>query len=341
MTRIPLHFLPTFVAVARLGNLRAAADALHLTHSAVSQQVGELESRIGFALFDRRGRRIFLNPAGAALLRHVAPALAQIDDGVQAAATAALGAAQALRVTMLPSFAQRWFLPRLGLWRARHPGIAIEIDASLNLVDLQRDGFHAAIRTGPGPWAGLLHERLYDAPTPLIVVGSPRTAQRLASAPLEAIAREPLLGDTDVWERWFVAAGLRTRVAPVATFNDVGLMLQAAEQDLGLAIARELLASDALRDGRLVRLSEVSVTLADVQPYSLAYPPALKDWAPLIALRDWVRAEFALSLRALRDTPAQAQRALDETDTLSAATVASRGAGSANIASTGPSSGST
>ena len=55
---------------------------------------------------------------------------------------------------MLPSFAQRWFLPRLGLWRERHPDIPIEIEASLNLIDLQRDGFHAAIRTGRGPVAG-------------------------------------------------------------------------------------------------------------------------------------------------------------------------------------------
>src|SRR5579864_5847192 len=177
MARIPLNFLPTFVAVAQRETLRAAAESLHLTHSAVSQQVGELESRLGFPLFDRRGRRVHLNAAGQALLRHVEPALAQVDDGVQAAAAAAQGAAQGLRVTMLPSFAQRWFLPRLGLWRERHPDIAIEIEASANLVDLQRDGFHAAIRTGPGPWPGLVVERLYDSPTPLIAVAAPAAAQ--------------------------------------------------------------------------------------------------------------------------------------------------------------------
>src|ERR1700712_5888971 len=100
MTRIQLNFLPTFVAVAQLENLRAAAEALHLTHSAVSQQIGELESRLGSPLFDRRGRRVHLNAAGQALLRHVAPALAQVDDGVQAAAAAAQGGAQGLRGTM-------------------------------------------------------------------------------------------------------------------------------------------------------------------------------------------------------------------------------------------------
>ena len=300
MARIPLNFLPAFVAVAQLKTLRAAAASLHLTHSAVSQQIGELESRLGFPLFDRRGRRVHLNAAGQALLRHVAPALGQVDDGVQAAVAAAQGAAQGLRVTMLPSFAQRWFLPRLGLWRKRHPDIAIEIEASANLIDLQRDGFHAAIRTGPGPWPGLVVERLYESPTPFIAVASPAVAQRLREGQPADLAREPLLGDIDVWEQWFAAAGLRTRATPVASFNDVGLMLQATEQGLGLAVVRELLAADALRDGRLARLFDVSVVLEGVQPYSLVYPPALKDWLPLIALRDWVREEFDCSLASLR-----------------------------------------
>jgi LysR family transcriptional regulator, glycine cleavage system transcriptional activator len=308
MARIQLNFLPTFVAVAQLENLRAAADALHLTHSAVSQQIGEIENRLGFPLFDRRGRRIHLNAAGQALLRQAAPALALVEEGVQAAAAAA-GAAQGLRITMLPSFAQRWFLPRLGLWRARHPDIPIEIQASVEIVDLHREGFHAAIRTGAAPWPGLEHERLYDTPTPMVAVASPAVAQRLHAGVLADMTREPLLGDSEVWDHWFAAAGVRTRVTPVASFNDVGLMLQATEQGLGLAVARELLAADALREGRLVKLFDVSVVLDSVRPYYLAYPPALKNWPPLIALRDWVRHEFDCSLAALHppgaSTPAE------------------------------------
>jgi LysR family glycine cleavage system transcriptional activator len=300
MARIPLQFLPTFVAVARLQTLRAAADSLHLTHSAVSQQMGELESRIGFALFDRRGRRVYLNAAGEALLRHAAAALAQVDDGVQAASAAAQGVAQGIRITMLPSFAQRWFLPRLGAWRARHPDIPIEIEASAGIIDLQRDGFHAAIRTGVGPWPGLVSERLYESPTPFIAVAAPAVASRLREGKPADLAREPLLGDVEVWEKWFAGAGVRTRAKPVASFNDVGLMLQATEQGLGLSVVRELLAADALRDGRLARLFDVSVVLDGVQPYSFAFPPALKDWAPLVALRAWVREEFDASLATLK-----------------------------------------
>src|SRR5512134_519341 len=99
--RLPLNTLTAFRAVAELENLRAAADTLHLTHSAVSQQIRTLEERLGFALFERRGRRVVLNPAGQALLRSVQGALSLLEDGVQAAA-AARGDAQRLRVTVLP-----------------------------------------------------------------------------------------------------------------------------------------------------------------------------------------------------------------------------------------------
>jgi LysR family glycine cleavage system transcriptional activator len=308
MSRLPLNTLTAFRAVAESQNLRAAADVLHLTHSAVSQQIRGLEEQLGFDLFERRGRRVVLNPAGEALLRSVQTALTQLDDGVQAAAAAASGAAQRLRVTSLPSFAQRWLLPRMGRWRERHPTLALEIDASHQLVDLQREGFHAALRQGRGPWAGLESELLFDTPMPLIVLGSPAAGRRLLGAQPEALAREPLLGDTEPWERWFAAAGLRRHVTPVASFNDAGLMLQAAEQNLGLAIGRELLAADALRDGRLVRLSDLSIVYEHAYPYHLVYPPNLREWAPLVALREWLHDELELSRKALHP-PAAKRRA--------------------------------
>jgi LysR family transcriptional regulator, glycine cleavage system transcriptional activator len=302
MSRLPLNTLNAFRTVAELQNLRAAADVLHLTHSAVSQQIRGLEEQLGFTLFDRRGRRVLLNPAGRALLGSVRSALAQLDDGVQAAAAAASGAMQRLRVTVLPSFAQRWLLPRIGRWRERHPEIALEIDASQQLVDLQREAFHAAIRVGQGPWAGLESVPLFDQPINFIAVGSPSAARRLLGAQPEALAREPLLGHRELWERWFAAAGLRIKVTPVAEFNDAGLMLQAAEQNLGLAVARELLAADALRAGLLVRLSPLAIPHEDAHPFHLAYPPGLRDWPPLVALRQWLREEVDLSHKELHSS---------------------------------------
>jgi LysR family glycine cleavage system transcriptional activator len=297
--RLPLNTLNAFRAVAQLQNLRAAADQLHLTHSAVSQQIRGLETQLGFALFERRGRRVVLNAAGQALLRSVQAALSLLDDGVQAAAAAAGGEAQRLRVTVLPSFANRWLMPRIGRWREQHPALPLEIDASVRLIDLQREGFHAAVRQGSGPWPGLQSERLFEQP-PIIVVGSAAAARRLLGAQPEAFAREPLLGENDLWEAWFLAAGVRTAVRVVAMFNDAGLMLQAAEQNLGLALARELLAADALCEGRLVRLSPIAIRHAEAQPYHLVYPPALRDWPPLASFRAWLYDELDRSLEAVQ-----------------------------------------
>ena len=308
-SRLPLNTLVAFRAVAEVQNLRAAAETLNLTHSAVSQQIRGLEEQLGFALFERRGRRVVLNPAGQALLRSVQAALALLDDGVQAAAAAAGGEAQRLRVTVLPSFANRWLLPRIGRWRERHPELPLEIDASIRAIDLQREGFHAAVRQGNGPWPGLESQRMFEQP-PVIVVGSPSAARRLLGAQPAALTREPLLGDNDLWNEWFAAAGLRTNVRTVAVFNDAGLMLQAAEQNLGLALSRELLAADALCDGRLVRLSPISLMHADVHPYHLVFPPGLRDWPPLASFRAWLFDELDQSLRALGARQAAALKAM-------------------------------
>ena len=297
MARLPLNTLPAFRAVARLQNLRAAAVELHVTHSAVSQQIKLLESQIGFELFDRRGRNVVLNAAGAALQRAVEPALDRLDDGVRAAAAASAGTAQRIRMTLMPSFGQRWLLPRMGRWREQHPDVAIELHASQQLVDLQREGYHAGLRQGGGSWRGLTAERLIDSP--LIAVGSPAAARRLRGSATATLAGEPLLGSAELWQRWFELDGCRVDVRPVADFNDAGLMLQATEQDIGITLARELLAADALRDGRLVRLSPLALPDAMAYSYWFIYPPELADWPPLMALRAWLFEELALSHQAL------------------------------------------
>ncbi|ANY15286.1 LysR substrate-binding domain-containing protein [Bordetella pseudohinzii] len=307
-SRLPLNTLPVFRVVAELQNLRAAGERLHLTHSAISQQIRHLEEQLGFALFDRQGRRLRLNAAGAALLRGVTPALAQLDESALAAAAAAQEGALRLRVSVLPSFAQRWLLPRMARWRQRHPDISLEIEASQNLVDLQREDFHAALRYGEGLWPGVVSEPLFQVPMRLVVVASPATARRLAGAAPARIVTEPLLGERALWEAWFQACGVAARVTPVAVFNDAGLLLQAAEQGLGLALARELLAADALRDGRLLRLFPMSIPYEERYTYHLVCRPALQDWPPLAALRLWLREEIALAraeLAANAGKPAQ------------------------------------
>ena len=302
MARLPLHTLPAFRAVARAQNLRAAAEELHLTHSAVSQQIKQLEDQTGVLLFDRVGRRLQINSAGRALQQAVEAALQTLDDGLRQASAAAGGPGQLLRLTLTPSLAQRWLLPRMARWRAAHPDIPLELHATPQLVDLQREGFHAGLRQGQGPWRGLKAERLFESP--LIAVASPAAAQRLRGQPLRALSHEALLGDTDTWQRWFALDGCRCSVRPVASFNDAGHMLQAAEQGIGIALARELLAADALRDGRLVRLSPLALPDDDAPAYWLVAPPELADTAPLKALRAWLKRELRRSAQGLPEADA-------------------------------------
>lgn len=290
MARIPLQTLPTFVAVATLCNLRAAGEQLHLTHSAISQQIRLLEEQLGYTLFDRPGRRVVLNAAGAALLRAVEPALAQIDEGARAAGLAAHGPQQQLRITVLPSFAQHWLLPRMADWRALYPQIVVQIHTSQQVVDLKREGFHAAMRQGKGPWRGL--ECTCMVASPLVVVACPAIAQRLAGSDPGSWMHEALLGSSErqqSWESWFALSGHHYQGQPVALFNDMGVMMQAAEQGLGIGLGRQLVAADALRAGRLVRLSPLALTDDDQDAFWLVTPPEHKDFAPLLAFRAWLQ----------------------------------------------------
>ena len=110
---------------------------------------------------------------------------------------------------------------------------------------------------------------------------------------------EPLLGEAQRWNRWFVLAGQRCRIKPVAVFNDMGMLLLAAEQGLGVALGRQLLAADALRDGRLVQLSPIALADQGADTYWLLHPPELHDWPPLVALRDWLQQELLNSATQL------------------------------------------
>jgi LysR family glycine cleavage system transcriptional activator len=303
MSRLPLNFLYTFRSAADTQNFRATATALSLTHSAVSQQIKHLEEQLGVELFLRAKRSVALTAAGAVFLKGVESALLDID----AAATAARGvgqhAEQLVRVTVLPSFAQRWLLPRLKRWRDEHPDIPLHIDASAVLANLQREGFHAAIRSGSGHWPSLVAEPLFSERTDMVIVASPQSARRLAGCAPAQLLREPLIGDQAEWRAWFQAAGVKTeRVPTVADFNDLGLMLQAVEQDLGIALAREVMAIDALAEGRLVRLSNISIPPEDQSGYHFVFPIELADWPPLMALRQWIRDEIALSLARLSNS---------------------------------------
>lgn len=301
LDRFPLHYLAAFRAAAQSENLRAAAESLHLTHSAVSQQIRGLEAALGFEVFTRQGRRLVLNPAGQALQRAVHKLFAELQAGVLAATQAHGKSAQTLRVTALPSFAQRWLMPRLPRWQALQPCISLDLHTSHQVVDLEREGYHIGLRVGRGPWPGLVTEPLFHSP--LITVAAPVLAHRLIGQPADGLVAEPLLGDTEEWQQWFAGIGIAASPVVVASFNDAGVLLQAGEQGMGIALARELLAADALLDGRLVRIHAHTVDLDAHRGYQIVYPEALRNDPAVRAFCDWLHAEIAALQQRLNETP--------------------------------------
>ena len=168
--RLSLNALPAFRAVAELQNLSAAAERLHLTHSAVSQQIRGLEEQLFRPVRAQRpGHRAEPRWRGAAVQRAGSAGAA----GRRHAHGRRRGCGQfpQLRVSVLPSRARS---ARMARWRARHPELTLEMETSQQVVDLLRDGFHAALRFGRGPWAGVESEPLFDVPLPLIALASPK-----------------------------------------------------------------------------------------------------------------------------------------------------------------------
>lgn len=251
--RLPIHFLPTFIVAARLENLRAAAQQVHLTHGAVSQQIQQLEQAIGCPLFERSGRGVRLNAAGRELLAVAEPALSALQQGVNRVRR--IATSQVLRISVLPSFAHYWLLPRLAEFHHISSGIALDIDASLAVQDLARKGFDAAIRMGDGVWSGVQAQRI--ATGEVVPVATPELALQWQGGFSGMVdARVPLLEhDAMPWRAWFQAQGDTGGGQQVALFNDAGLLIRAAEQGFGVALVKTVLAGDSIAAGRLVPLA--------------------------------------------------------------------------------------
>lgn len=285
--RIPLHILPTFVIAARLENLRATAQRLSLTHGAVSQQIQQLEQAIGYPLFERSGRGVRLNVAGRELLAAAEPALLALQQGVDRARRVA--ESQRLRLSVLPSFAHCWLLPRLVEFHHACPGIRLDIDASLAIQDLGRKGFDAAIRIGEGQWPGVHAQRI--ASGEVLPVATPALAIQWQEAFDAGDPLVPLLEhDVTPWHSWFAAVGNAGGGQQLALFNDAGLLLRAAEQGFGIALVKAVLAKDALVAGRLVPLAAAQ-HLNDSDVY-LVWPQAAGFTPEVKALLDWLQQQL-------------------------------------------------
>ncbi|HYL25964.1 MAG TPA: transcriptional regulator GcvA, partial [Burkholderiales bacterium] len=252
----PLGALRSFEAAARLESFSRAADEIAVTHGAVSHQIRSLERALGTALFLRNGRRVALTTAGRHFAERVRAALQDLAEAAQFVRRSEHD--RAVSVSMLPSFAARWLMPRLGRFMERHPAIAVNIHTSTTLVDFRRDDVDLAIRFGAGRWPDLEVHKFMDEE--FFPVASPRFNRgRLPAHPAELGKFQLMRSDNEPWTPWFRAAGARLKEPHSVIFTDSNLLLQAAVDGRGIALARSSIAAADLRAGKLVRLFKLAV----------------------------------------------------------------------------------
>lgn len=281
----PLNAIRAFEAAARHGSFLAAAAELAVTPGAVSQQVKRLEERLGCALFRRLTRGVVLTEAGAAYRTEVAAALDRL-----AAATARLGSAagqdRTLRITALPALAEKWLVPRLPAFQARHPEIEVRLSADAQLVDFVRDPFDLGLRYTDGRHPGLRVERLFGER--IFPVCSPALARGLRR-PVD-LAGLPLLHDqhwTAEWAIWLAAAGVAAPArAQGATFTLYSMALEAAAKGMGVAMGHEALVAEDLAAGRLAAPFRRRVPAPAA--YYCVTPPWAEGRPAVEAFRTWL-----------------------------------------------------
>jgi LysR family glycine cleavage system transcriptional activator len=320
MPRTPsLDALRIFVVAARHLSFTEAASELNLTQSAVSHRIRGLEEELGIALFKRLTRRLELTPLGRALARKVDLAIGEIDRTVvELARSDDVGP---LKVTMLPSVASHWLIPRLPRIRARHPNIDVQVIADPRLLDLRAEGIDLAIRFCRTPHSGYATTRLMgDRVFPVCAPGLLKQSRKVDS--VDSLLALPLLhdsatdGDSD-WRAWLDYHGRPDIDCRAGQhFSEASMLINAAVLGLGVALARASLVADQLASGALVCPLKLVAPTAYTY-YLLGLPEAVER--PRIAMfRNLLVEEAATTEAFMFSIGASAPRKVDDIGVLAA-----------------------
>jgi LysR family glycine cleavage system transcriptional activator len=294
--RIPsLSSLRAFEALARLERVNAVAKELHLTHGAVSHQLKLLEDSLGVSLFHRQTRQMKLTEAGRTYAYQVRQALDELSQ-----ASTQLKQAQRqneLTVSVLPSFAMHWLMPRLDDFRQSHADLKLHLHASLSFTEFERNRIDCAIRFGQGQWPEVLSEKLMD--DSLVLVGSPALMGQPSTLDIKSLWKLPWLHAGESWSSWLTHADL-DRDAPLVVmhFTDSTHLLEAARRGMGLALTRRSIAHDLLARQELVLASPIETQHSG--SYHLVWPHRSQNNPHLKQFRDWLSIQvkkYQLSLR--------------------------------------------
>jgi len=268
----PLNSLRAFLAAARHASFVQAADELGVTPAAVSQQVRQLEEIVGVPLFQRLPRGLVLLDAGRAAVpelekafAHLARAVSDLRGGVLAGPVV---------VSVIPSFAARWLLQRLGGFFSAYPDIELTVRTELRTVDFAKEDVDVGIRYGRGVYPGLdarllLNEEVFPVCAPALLDG-PSPLRRIADLRHRTLLHDRQLGVGEPslsWRSWLLAAGVDDLDAERGPgFTDSTMLMDAAVRGLGVALGRSVLVADhayfaALPEGR-ARQPRVAAFLA-------------------------------------------------------------------------------
>ncbi len=250
--------LIAFEAVARHRSFRRAAEELCITDSAISHRIRDLERNLGTTLFERTTRSARLTIEGEMLLRNILPAL----EVLQGATGNFKGRRAHVRLSVLPSFARFWLLPRLAEMQRALPGLAFDIDTTLRKARLDQNEADLAIRFCRDPSGeGLAVTKIMDdewipvaSPAYLNMLGEGSLCRRLESATLIEHQRQP-------WSPWFERARLEPPAnARAVLLADTAMMVDAALHNVGVALVRRSLVDKLIRSGELVTLSDIALS---------------------------------------------------------------------------------
>ncbi len=277
-------------AAARHHSYSRAADELSVTHGAVSQQIRRLEAELGARLFERRGNAMIPTPAARRLAGELGRGLDVLQNAV--AQFEASAERDPLVVSLEPQFATHWLSSRLPKMLAAPAGANLEIRVDERCADFTTDGVDLAVRYGAGRWADVESAHLFTET--LFPVCSPSVAARHPMRQPRDLLTAPLLHHVSLpWSLWFKAFALKPPPRKGLLFEDSVMLVEAAAQGLGVALARSGLIERDLAAGRLVKPLEVGVASKD--GFFLVWRADSRKLRRIHALRDWLVAEAAVA----------------------------------------------
>lgn len=287
--RLPsLNALRAFEVAGRYLSFTRAAEELNVTQGAVSRLVKQLEADLGVALFRRGPRGLELTAAGAAYLPSLSDAFQRLTAATQLVMRPSRRPDH-LAITMLPTFAMRWFMPRLADFHRLHPNITVDVTSADRPVDFQTEPVDVGIQYGHGDWPDLAAEFLMGET--VILVASPALLKAKPLKRPEDVKRHILLTHStrpEAWSEWFAAAGLKAHKPPRGpAFEHFFMSIEAAVNGLGLALVPDIFVQAELADGRLIEpLPRHRVHRRG--GYYLLHLPGREREPAIKAFRDWL-----------------------------------------------------